>query len=103
MTDSEKQVGTLDFFLRLAERFGVPVLILVAVLWMARDVAVSVHSTVVVPVVTAHTKFLETTQETLKEIGHTQEQQAETMQELANGQREIKSVLMVRPKDTATN
>jgi hypothetical protein len=103
MTEPEKHVGTLDFFLRLAERFGVPVLILIAVLWMARDVAVSLHSTVVVPVVSAHTKFLETTQETLKEIGHTQDKQAETLQELATGQQEIRSVLIVRPKDSATN
>lgn len=79
--------------LALLERFGVPVAILAVILWFAREAAISLHSTVLVPVVTSHTEFLDATQETLREIGRSQEQQAETMQELAVGQREIRHAL----------
>lgn len=79
--------------LALLERFGVPVAILAVILWFAREAAISLHSTVLVPVVTSHTEFLDATQETLREIGRSQEQQAETMQELAVGQQEIRHAL----------
>lgn len=70
-----------------AERFGVPVVILAAFLWMAREAATSVHTSVVVPIVESHTKFLE-------ETSRTQSQQAETLRELAVGQKEIHSHLL---------
>ncbi len=92
MTDETKQ-SILDFSLRVAERFGVPVVILAAVLWMARDVATSVHQTVIVPMVESHTQFLESTSQTLHELGKTQDQQSETLKELAAGQREIQHAL----------
>ena len=79
--------------LALLERFGVPVAILAVILWFSREAAISLHSTVLVPVVTSHTEFLDATQETLREIGRSQEQQAETMQELAVGQQEIRHAL----------
>ena len=85
-----------DTFLRIGERFGVPVVILVAVLWMAREAATSLHTTVVVPIVTSHTEFLESTRETLSELSHTQEKQAETLSEIADGQRQIQKTLSVR-------
>jgi|688.fasta_scaffold226332_4 hypothetical protein len=72
-----------------AERFGVPVVVLGAVLWMFREAATSVHHTLIVPIVESHTQFLETTSETLHEIGKTQNQQAETLKELADSQKEI--------------
>lgn len=79
--------------LALLERFGVPVAILAVILWFSREAAISLHQTVLVPVVRSHTEFLEATQETLREIGRSQEQQAETMQELCIGQQEIRHAL----------
>lgn len=88
MTDGMKRT-----LLDVAERFGVPVVILAAILWMARDAATSVHHTLIVPIVESHTQFLETTSETLHEIGKTQNQQAETLKELADSQKEIHRAL----------
>lgn len=88
MTDETKQT-----IIDAAQRFGVPVVILGALLWMAREAATSVHHTILIPIVSSHTEFLETTRETLHEIGRTQTQQAETMRELAVGQREIQNEL----------
>jgi hypothetical protein len=81
----------VDSALRVGERFGVPVLILGVMIWLAREAATSIHSTVLVPIVTSHTEFLDTTRETLHEIGRVQTRQAETLQELATGQREIQN------------
>jgi len=75
---------------RVAERFGVPLVLLAIVLWFARDAAVTLHGTVVVPIVKSHTEFLDSTRETLDEIGKTQFKQAETLQAIAADQREIK-------------
>lgn len=80
----------------LAERFGVPAMVLAAMLWMAREAATSVHHTIVVPMIQSHTEFLETTRETLHEIGKTQTQQAETLREIAEGQRDIQHEIMKR-------
>jgi hypothetical protein len=73
----------------VAERFGVPVVILAAILWMAREAATSVHNSVIVPMVESHTQFLEVTSMTLHELGKTQDQQAETLREIADSQKEI--------------
>lgn len=91
MTDATKRT-----LFDVAERFGVPVVILGAILWMAREAATSVHHTVIVPMVESHTQFLEATSETLHEIGKTQSQQAETLKELADSQKDIHSELMRR-------
>jgi len=103
MTDEPKSAGTYEFFLGIADRFGVPCLILAAVLWMIRDAGLALHATVLVPVVQSHTKFLDATQETLKEIGKAQDKQADTLQELATGQREIQAVLMRGSKTSNQN
>ena len=79
---------------RVAERFGVPVVILAVMIWFLRDAAVTIHGTVLVPIVKSHTEFLESTRETLDEIGKTQFQQAETLQEIAAGQQEIKQAVV---------
>jgi len=79
--------------LTVAERFGVPCVILAAFIWMAREAAVSVHKTVVVPIVESHTEFLDSTRDTLDRMCTTQESQARTLEELAVGQNEIRSVL----------
>ncbi len=85
MTDDQRQT-LLDAVCRIAERFGVPVVILAAVLWMARESASSLHTTVLVPIIQSHTEFLEETR-------HTQKQQAEILQEIADGQRDIQRTL----------
>ncbi len=55
------------------------------------------------PIVQSHVEFLDTTRETLKEIGHTQAQQAETLEELAAGQIEIKQAVLGQPHTTGQN
>jgi hypothetical protein len=44
---------------------------------------------VVVPIVESHTEYLQQTSATLRSLGETQVRQAETLQEIAAGQREI--------------
>ena len=84
---------TAEFVLRVAERFGIPVVLLGFLLWMARDTAIGIHGSVVVPMVKAHTEFLDATQSALTEIGQAQAQQAATLEGLAESSREIKSIL----------
>jgi hypothetical protein len=103
MPDESKPTGTYEFFLGIADRFGVPCLILAALLWMARDAGIALHTTVLQPVVQSHTRFLESTQETLKEIGKAQDKQADTMQELANGQRDIQHAVSRIPQSGTQN
>jgi hypothetical protein len=90
MTADELKQGVLDSMLRIAERFGVPVVLLGVLIWLGREAAISMHGTIVKPVVEAHVDFLETTSATLKEISVTQEKQAETLDELAHGQRDLR-------------
>jgi len=87
------QQSTFDVVLRVGERLGVPLLILGAVLYMAREAGVAIYSTAVVPIVEAHGKFLDSTSRNLEEIGTTQRQQAETLQEIAVGQKEIATII----------
>jgi hypothetical protein len=79
---------------RVAERFGVPLVLLAIVIWFMRDAAVTLHGTVVVPIVKSHTEFLDSTRETLDEIGKTQMKQAETLQAIASDQHEIKAAVV---------
>jgi hypothetical protein len=91
---------------RVAERFGVPLVLLAVVLWFAREAAVTLHGTVVVPIVKSHTEFLDSTRETLDEIGKTQFKQAETLQAIAADQREIKQSVVKKTGqygESATN
>lgn len=84
---------TLETALRIGERLGVPLLILAAILWMAREAGIAVYGGAVVPVVRAHTTFLESTQETLRGIESTQSRQADTMDEIVAGQRELTAII----------
>lgn len=86
---------------RLAERFGVPLVLLAVVIWFARDAAVTLHGTVVVPIVKSHTEFLDSTRETLDEIGKTQFKQAETLQAIASDQHEIKQAVVKKTGEQA--
>jgi hypothetical protein len=101
---SERHPTTIgEFVLRVAERFGLPVVVLGILLWMVKDTATTLHGTVVLPMVKAHTEFLGATQAAITEISHSQSQQAETMQELAAGSREIKELLMSGRASAATS
>lgn len=93
MTAQEIRDGLLDAFIRIADRFGVPCVILAVVMYFGREAAIAIHSTVLQPVVKSHVQFLDTTSETLKEIGQVQQQQAVTLQELSHGQRELRTVV----------
>jgi len=98
-----KRKTMIDAALRIGERLGVPVLVLCVGLWCCREAAISLSQTVLEPIVQSHVEFLDTTRETLKEIGHTQAQQAETLQELAVGQNEIKQAVLGQPHTTGQN
>jgi len=102
MTDDAAK-SLIDVVLRVAERLGVPVMLLIVCIWFLREAAMTLQATVVEPVVKSHVEFLETTQETLHEIGKTQDRQAQTLQELAVGQREIQHALARPSKTEGTN
>ena len=89
----ESKAALADSLLKVGTHLGVPVLILAAFLWMAREAGFAMYSGAVIPIVEAHTRFLESTESTLKEIGTTQKQQAETMQEIVVGQRELATII----------
>lgn len=95
MSDKAPQTHA-DVAIRVAERFGVPVVILAVLLWMIREAATSLNGTVVVPIVRSHTEFLDTTRETLVEISRTQSTQAATMKEIADNQQELKIIVTKR-------
>lgn len=93
MTAEELKAGLVDTLLKIADRFGVPCVILAVVIWFGREAAVTIHTTLVKPVVESHIEFLDATRETLAEIGATQEKQAQTLQEIAHGQRQVQEAL----------
>jgi len=96
MTTDELKQGVLDTFLRIADRFGVPCVILAVVLYFGREAAIAIHRSVVEPVVQSHVEFLESTKQTMAK-------QADTLQELAKGQQEIQQVLARPVKTEGTN
>jgi len=103
VTTEEIKQSVLDTFLRIADRFGVPCVILAIVMFFGREAAIALHGTVVEPMVKSHVEFLDTTAETLKEIGQVQRQQAETLQELSHGQRELHQVVRAVVEEKASN
>lgn len=98
MTDQTRQ-SIIDGVFRL----GAPCIILAALLWMMREAAMGINATVLVPVVKSHTEFLDATRQTLDGIEKTQQQQAETMQKIADGQQELKAVIVTRRTETQPN
>ena len=92
MTTDELKQGTIDTLLRIADRFGVPCVVLAVVMYFGREAAIAIHASVVQPVVKSHVEFLESTKETMAK-------QADTLEELAKGQHEIQQVL-ARPAMT---
>lgn len=103
MTAEEIKQGVLDTFLRIADRFGVPCVILAVVMFFGREAAIAIHGTVVEPMVKSHVEFLDTTAETLKEIGQVQRQQAMTLQELSHSQRELHQFVKAVVEEQARN
>lgn len=90
MTADELKAGAVDTLLKIADRFGVPCVLLAVGIWFGREAAVALHATLIKPVVESHIEFLDATRTTLSEIGATQERQARTLQELAARQEEIR-------------
>lgn len=73
----------------LLNTIGIPAGILAVILWMFWQASATLHETVVLPIVESHTEYLQQTSATLRSLGETQVRQAETLQEIAAGQREI--------------
>ena len=88
----------VDRMIKVGERFGVPVMLLIVVLFFAREACVSIHSTLLVPIVKSHCDFLESTSETLHEIDQTQQQATAILSEISMGQRAIQQALSGDPK-----
>jgi hypothetical protein len=103
VTAEEIKQSVLDTFLRIADRFGVPCVILAVVMFFGREAAIALHGTVVEPMVKSHVEFLDTTAETLKEIGQVQRQQAMTLQELSHSQRELHQFVKAVVEEQARN
>lgn len=101
MTDEQKQ-GMIETAIKVAKDFGVPVVMLAVTVYLFREAAVSVHQTVLLPMVKSHTEFISSTQETLREIGRSQDKQAETMRELAEGQREIRTIIVTKRQEESS-
>jgi len=95
---TQRTSDMIDVGIRVAREFGFPCLMLGLLLFGLREAAQALHRTVVVPVVESHSAFLRQTTATLEGLGRTQEQQAETLQELAAGQREIREIVVGRDK-----
>lgn len=93
MTAEELKIGMLDTFIKIADRFGVACVILAVVLYFGREAAIAMHGTVVEPMVRSHVEFLNATSETLHEMGQIQAKQAETLDELAHGQRKLQEAV----------
>jgi hypothetical protein len=83
----------VDRVIKIGERFGVPVMLLIAGAFFLREACVSIHATLLVPIVKSHVEFLESTSETLHEIDQTQAQQALILGEISIGQRAIQQAL----------
>ena len=88
----------VDRMIKVGERFGVPVMLLAVLLWFLHSACVSIHSTLLVPIVQGHIEFLESTSQTLHEIDQTQATQALILGEISMGQRAIQSALLHDPK-----
>lgn len=86
-----------DAAMKAAEKFGVPVVLLLVLLWMIRESASVLHDSIVVPMVQTHTEFLISTSKTLGEISKTQSSQAETLKQLGDVQKEIRDFVVKLP------
>ena len=88
----------VDRMIKVGERFGVPVALLAVLLWFLHSACVSIHSTLLVPIVEGHIEFLDATSLTLREIEQTQHQLYNSLKEVSIGQRAIQQALSGDPK-----
>lgn len=77
-----------ETLVKVAERFGVPVVLLGIVIWLGREAAITIHTSVVTPVVESHTQFIETICEQAKQQTKAMESQAGAFKELAEAHEE---------------
>lgn len=82
-----------ETMLKIAERFGVPVVVLGIILWLGREAAISVNRTVVAPVVEAHTKFVDTVVEQVRVQTSAMEGQANAFRDLAEAHEQQLQIL----------
>lgn len=90
---TQRSRDLIDVAIRVAREFGFPCLVLSVVMYWGQLAAVALHQTVLVPVVDSHTTFLRTTSDTLSTLSRAQERQADTLEELAAGQRELQHAI----------
>ena len=83
---SEETTVESPWYVRTAERFGLPTLLLLAVGFGVREAAFALHHDVLVPVVKAHEAFLTRTGEAI-------ERQSITLDQVSTTQTEIKQIL----------
>lgn len=96
---TQRTSDMIDVGIRVAREFGFPIVMLAVVVFCFREAAVALHQTVLIPVVESHTHFIRRTSETLEGLERTQGQQAETLQEIATGQREIQTTIRLLRDD----
>ena len=94
MTQETKDRAELG--IKLLREFGFPCIVLCVLGWWGQLAAVALHETVLVPVVESHTTFLKATSDTLATLSQAQERQAETLEELAQGQTVIQQAIGAR-------
>jgi hypothetical protein len=79
--------------LDIGGKFGVPAVVLGLVLWMGREAAIAVHQTVVSPIVTSHTRFIDTISEQSRQQTEVMGRQADAFRELAEAHEEQITIL----------
>ena len=90
---TQKTSDAIDVGIRIAREFGFPCFVLAVVGYWGQLAAVALHETVLKPVVESHSTFLKTTSDTLSTLSRSQERQADTLEELAAGQRELQHTI----------
>ena len=82
-----------ETMLRIAERFGVPVVLLAVLLFFGREAVVGLHRTVVAPVVESHTQFVDAIVEQTRAQTGAMEQQAKAFCDLSESHEEQLAIL----------
>lgn len=97
---TQRQAEILQETGRFIAKVGAPTAILLIMLFMFWKAAHSLHESVVIPVVSAHTEFIHATQltqarqaATLEAMAAGRQQQTEILHEIAEGQREIQEAI----------
>lgn len=90
----------LEMAIQFIKLVGVPTGVLAVILYWIGAATDRLHDSVLVPTITAHTQFLKATVETqerqadaLEKLTDTRLQQAQILEEIATGQREIRAAI----------